>query len=78
MSNQECWLIERFVNGHMEWFAGWANDAYGLNAGPSSVWVADAFKGVRFTRKQDALNIMSGHGERFHLAKAVSHLWFIE
>jgi hypothetical protein len=71
--DEQCWLIERFVNDHTEWFCGWYHTYY---AKLESDWKRDAFKAVRFCRKEDAEAIMLGQESFFHLAKTASHIWF--
>jgi hypothetical protein len=70
--DEECWLIERFVNDHVEFFCGWYKFQH-----VESEWKLDAFQAIRFSRKEDAEAIMRGQEGYFYLAKPVAHVWFI-
>jgi len=65
------WLIERFVNGHHEWFAGWNDDSHGF-VPKSPKWTHDAFQAVRFSRKQDGERV-ANYDANFMHTKVIEH-----
>lgn len=67
------WLIERFVNEHYEWFAGWNDDSHGFIP-KSPKWTRDAFQAIRFNRKRDGEAIATYDGNFMH-TKITDHLF---